>query len=125
MALVDIVSTSLILNIMGAVANWSDGWGPNLDWGRRGSLRALESAAHLESTIALIRDEETRRHLVTANEQRAIQLLDELTPERPELHVMAAQTLIGVAAMLPAGATRAAVLKRAARLVDGGDPRGA
>jgi hypothetical protein len=45
------------------------------------------------------------------------QLLERLTPERPELHVVVAQTLLGVAATLPDGATRAAVLKRAVGLV--------
>jgi hypothetical protein len=122
-----VLVSHLLLNIMGALHDWSDGWEPNRDWGPivttqsskpwRESLRALENAACLESTFALITHDETRRQLSTANERRALQLLDGLTPERPELQVMYAQILLGVAATLPAGATRAAVLKRAVGLV--------
>lgn len=122
-----IFASNFLLNVMGALHDWSDGWGPNRDWGPivttlsskpwRESLRALESAAYLESTFALITHEETKRHVSTANERRVHQLLERLTPERPELQVMVAQTLLGVAATLPDGATRAAVLKRAVGLV--------
>ncbi|KYF77062.1 hypothetical protein BE17_10640 [Sorangium cellulosum] len=130
---IDHVIAIKLLNIMGSVFHWSDGWGPNLDQVPGSStlpqkalydtLRALESTAHLESTLALISDDSIRRHFSAANEQRARQLLDKLAPEGPEVDVRSAQTLLGVAAVLPEGATRLAVLTRATNIASRGAPR--
>ncbi|MGK3988803.1 hypothetical protein WME99_37505 [Sorangium sp. So ce136] len=130
---IDHILASKLLNIMGSLFHWSDGWGPNLDQAPGSStlpqkalydtLRALESTAHLESTLALISDESIKRHLSAANEQRARQLLDKLAPEGPELDVRSAQTLLAVAAALPEGTTRLAVLTRATSIASRGFPR--